>query len=925
MNAVTRLLSSVVALLVCLVPATAQQNKYTWQEENCPRQFNVSGVFHVPDAAAKAQVVLNYTDEENYFAITFRDRELAAMQVVRGKGAPLWPARKLPSGSDFAFVIKVRKDRLTTVVNGNLTGIAALKTRSVGGRVGTSVVGSATVEQLRVQEVEPVYFTDDFMRTEEESGEWKTVSGQWRTKSIETVNPDPVRSANPFSYYSVAAGKSITVAGRWFWDSYLYRVSVKPEAPGAVGLVLYYQDPRNYLAFRWWSADSSHTGRARQLLYVREGVEHVESATGSGYQAKQWYRFTVKATDTQLRGFVDGEQAFAVESPPFCGGKIGLYAEQCTGAAFDDVLCTHWDSPADDPSPCLDAPRITPQFAKEDTMKAWANPDYDWQQGEDNWWWNRGEFWGDAALAGDLPNPEGVTATAAFTLHAVKGKPNSGYTLSTESSADGSALVYSLARQGTSIGKGKVAVGGWPVKVEVRRHEKMLLASVAGDCVLSYVDSHPLSGTGSALRTTGKRLPTQQIQAMGACYLDDTFSSAPVNWWQGKGKWEVTNRWQCSPDWSWIGGWKSVAPTLWTKRAIGGDFTLEAYVCNKMEQDGPMGYTHPGDLNVTVCADGRDLGSGYSFIYAGWNNTASGMFRKGEECVPRNAKAFLRNANSRNMGFHRKWFVVRVERRGNRLRHWVDDELISEFTDPSPIPSGRIALWTIGNDQFTNGLVIARARLWYEHEAEAQPFPPNRILTEAGDPWNDRRAPVAPDASSVKHDFATSTHGWSGYGRPDGAIVSLDTTTAASGNSSLRIENAGTGGDLTVWSGVGPFDGLKLDKLRFTYRIPAEVKVNLFLQVEGRYYAFEFTGGPQPPETCPSLGKIEKVQADNQWRRAEVDLGSALRRALPNRNSLQVDRICFSAPLVTYYRAGIGGNGWGTKWNLDDFELTNSK
>jgi hypothetical protein len=151
--------------------------------------------------------------------------------------------------------------------------------------------------------------------------------------------------------------------------------------------------------------------------------------------------------------------------------------------------------------------------------------------------------------------------------------------------------------------------------------------------------------------------------------------------------------------------------------------------------------------------------------------------------------------------------------------------------------------------------------------------------------------------------------------------VSLDETTAASGKRSLKVGTVGGGGDFTVWAGVGPFDALKLRTLRFAYRVPSEVKVNLYLQMKGRYYAIEFTGGPQPPNTCKTLGQIEDVVTDNQWHRAEFDLGTALQAASPESPSILVSQMCFSAPKDTYYLAGLGGNGWGVSYHLDDFEL----
>jgi len=644
-------------------------------------------------------------------------------------------------------------------------------------------------------------------------------------------------------------------------------------------------------------------------------------ASGSGYEVGQWYRLLVKATDSRLDCSIDGKPVLEVFSPPLGGGRIGLYAEKCALVSFDDVLCRHWESAEDDLSPRLDAPRVMPQFEQEDTMQEWANPDYDWRRGDDNWWWHRGRFWGDASISVDLPDPEGAAATAEFCFHAEPGQPDSGYRLFTESASDGSRLSYRLTRRGQLLGEGNVKVESWPLPLEVRRNGSLLLLDVGNERVLTARDPQPLTGTGIALRTTGKRIPTQQIYPTSTNCLDDTFAAAPVNWWQGNGRWEVTNRWQCDPRWSWMTGWQSCAPVLWSKIAIAGDFILEAYVSNKMEQQGGIAYTHPGDLNVTVCADGKDLGSGYSFIFAGWRNTGSGLFRRGEECVPRNTKAVLRNPSNLNFDFHRNWFLVRVERQGNRLRHWVEDELVSEFTDPDPIPSGHIALWTLGNDQLNNGIVVARVRLWFERAVEAAPFPARRFVAKEDDPWKFAMKPLPAQTMSLRHDFESDTQGWSGFNRREGALVSLDSSTAASGRKCLLIENPTSGGDFTLWSGVPPFEAMKMGTLRFAYNIPPEVKVNLYLRIGQGWYAIEFTGGPQPPGTCPMLGKIEGVVADNHWHTAEFDLRAALRRLLPAVSSVLVERLCFSAPSDTYYRAGIGGNGLGCKWRLDAFEL----
>lgn len=905
--------------------AVAGRAPYTWLEEECPPQFDLSGVVHwpaPPSPQAKVKIVFNYVDRENHYAVALTPQELKAVRVTNGKTTPLWKRRGLQPVSTFRLVLKRRSDHIALIVDGRLMGTCRER-HGEGGRTGALTAGGVTLDSFRMQEIASLYFTDDFMRTEDQTGAWEPVSGRWKVKAVDSVEPDPRRSANPFSYEVAAKEIGLTVAGHWFWDSELFRAAVRPDASGAVGLVVFYQDPKNYALFRWLGNETAPAGNACQLVWVRAGKPQVVAAAGKGYQRGQWYQLMVKATDTCVQAFIDGNPVVTAGSPPFCSGKIGLYAQRCRRATFDDVFCRHWAGKADDPSPFLEAPRITEQFTKEQTMSGWASPDSDWVPVADSeWLWNRGVFWGDASLSVELPFLEERNGFAELAIHADGDDPTSGYVLSLHPAAEGSSLDCRLRRRHRELATKSLAVGEWPVHVELRRHEDLLLVEVGTQRVLSVRDPHPLPGTRTALRTVGLDLPFSGVFATGTHYLDDTFATAPVRWWQGKGNWHLTSRWSCSPGWTWLAGTGSMAPVLWTKKAFAGDFAVEAFVANKMDLPAPPGYSHPGNLNLTVCGDGRTLGSGYSFIYGGWDYTASGMFRQGTECVPRTSEGLVHPAANTNMDFHRHWFRVRVERRGNHLRHWVDDRLLSDYEDPHPIPAGRIALWTMGNEYYTGGIMVARVRVWYEREARAPDFPEVHDAGEESGPWDKPLPPVPATLSVVRHDFERDTCGWSGYNRKDGAVASVDTATAAGGKQSLLIRTAGSGGDFTVWAGVGRFDAAKLPRLRFAYKVPADVKVNLYLRVQGRYYAVEFTGGPQPPRTCRTLGRFADVKADNHWHHASFNLAAAFRALGLSTDSIKVTQLCFSTPKSTYYRVGIGGNGWGASYHLDDFELS---
>jgi hypothetical protein len=192
---------------------------------------------------------LNYRSQDDHYVVAFVGQELRALKVEGGKIIPLWPPCPLSPAPAHSFVIKRRAHRLAVVVDGKLMGQAPDEA-APGGRLGSSVGEGIPFDSLSVQEVEPVYFTDDFMRTADQMGVWEPVCGKWKVKAVDSVEPDPARSANPFSFGVTAPERAVAVAGYGFWDSYLYQVAVKPEAPGAVGLVAFYQDPQNYVLFR---------------------------------------------------------------------------------------------------------------------------------------------------------------------------------------------------------------------------------------------------------------------------------------------------------------------------------------------------------------------------------------------------------------------------------------------------------------------------------------------------------------------------------------------------------------------------------------------------------------------------------------------------------------------------------------------------
>jgi hypothetical protein len=100
-----------------------------------------------------------------------------------------------------------------------------------------------------------------------------------------------------------------------------------------------------------------------------------------------------------------------------------------------------------------------------------------------------------------------------------------------------------------------------------------------------------------------------------------------------------------------------------------------------------------GDIKIEVYGDGSSRATSESYtatsyvvIFGGWNNSMNIIARMDE------------HADNRAVGPRRpvvqgQTYHLRVERNGNRIAAWVDDELLAEMDDPEPL-EGR------GHDHF---------------------------------------------------------------------------------------------------------------------------------------------------------------------------------------------------------------------------------
>jgi len=144
----------------------------------------------------------------------------------------------------------------------------------------------------------------------------------------------------------------------------------------------------------------------------------------------------------------------------------------------------------------------------------------------------------------------------------------------------------------------------------------------------------------------------------------------------------------------------------------------------------------------------------------------------------------------------------------------------------------------------------------------------------------------------------------------------------------LKITNA-YAGSFGIDTKVPAFNAEDYGHLFFDYLIPPTkdrnkvVRVNIFLRLKGVYHGVNFTG---PSEVRPGsvfLGTIAKVEADGKWHRAHVPIRDWLRQIYPREGQLQVEEVVIGNwNSSNYLMAGIGGNGAGANWQMDNFSIT---
>ena len=222
---------------------------------------------------------------------------------------------RLPLRSPVRFIVQCRKTEVAVTCRGRFMGAFARESGKC--LLKTEAAKGVAVSDARFQPYEPVFFSDDFMRTDDaDDSVWTAVRGKWQLSKAAQVS----YAASPFRLQCVEGQDALYTTGHRFWHDYLCQVSVRPRtARSSVGLGFCLGASSAGHLFR-------HNAVERRFELVRrtaQGEELIAQRPG-GLRARQWYRLGVAVCGTHVRCLVDETEVLRVSSAWFVEGNVGL-------------------------------------------------------------------------------------------------------------------------------------------------------------------------------------------------------------------------------------------------------------------------------------------------------------------------------------------------------------------------------------------------------------------------------------------------------------------------------------------------------------------------------------------------------------------------------------------------------------------------
>jgi len=631
-----------------------------------------------------------FRDAANYFLFRWNADKPDApgrRQFVKVKNGVEQILQEAPGGYTpqqcYSMSVRVNRHTIHTYIDGHLVFTAY--DRDLGyGKVGLYTAGStvASFDDVFVRKDRSLF--DSFAFGSMKA--WQPLGGKWQTVPLESGRPD---GPHAFMADVQAAGKAVT--GEDSWHSYTFTATVSKWNAGEVGLAARYRDEANHYLYSV-SAAGKHT-----LAKFHNGRREVLAQAEYPVDLKSSNSLYFSADGRHLSAGVNGSKVFEQMDESIDSGRAALYAAQTGTVYFRDVEID-MSKPAE---PVLTTNEI---FEAEKTMAIWASRLADWineHETIDNrvyaTSWHRADFPGDVEMTVKFDELPPGDAAVRLAICGEERELSSGYQLAIRQ-ADG--LRLELLRKGEPAAS-KTVPAQEPARVSLKRKGAHIIVLVNYRPVMSIKDGSPINGLNVGIAQRGIQVSKDDVEVFCPNVYVYSFDKSPSDWRVASGTWQVTSRWSCDPRWSFFSGQSEKDAIIWCKRLLKGDVTLEFAAAIKMDRERGGSYEYAADINAGIAADGRDLTSGYSFMYGGWNNSSTSILR-GSEVAAKDEKLRIPAGG----GLHRRWFYFKIRKQGGRLQYFIDNRLVLEYTDTEPLTGDRIAIWT-----HNNGIMVAKVRI----------------------------------------------------------------------------------------------------------------------------------------------------------------------------------------------------------------------
>ncbi len=684
--------------------------------------------------------------------------------------------------------------------------------------------------------------------------------------------------------------QSLLLTGYPFWFDYSFRASVKPLGEGYIGLVFYYRDAKNYFAFRWYGDNSHRKGKINtlELVSVEKGIETVLASKPGGFFSDQYSEMRVSVIGDEATAYIDKVAVLSFKSNSLTFGKAGLEVGEGYGVYFDDVRIVNSHNYIDEPR----RRAVNDIHKQQSDMRDWSDPSRDFSVR-----FSSGSYV--FSYKYDCFNTTSVILypSARYKFFCIDA-------FADDKGQNGIKLLFTPSTNEFEISCGDykkneiVKEFNTPqANMEFVFERNSVAIYKSGKHYLTH--NLPVSASGTRFSITGLN---EVYRGRTACVeiresddvKDYTFDESPTDWFVLDGKWGVMNKWICDPRWSWFGGVNLNGPAaIASKYDLEGDFSVDAYFASMMMVNDPP-YEMLGNYCMSVCTNGRDISSGYSYFIGGSMNYWIGVMR-GEDVMRRENR---RSRNFRmlphdnrlqylqNEVVHQRWFHGRITRIGKTLSFYFDGNLFHSFDDPQMLAGKRVMLWT-----YHNGWLLSRVRVAAQKLVPVQPeFSTEQHFDTKW--WNDAGARRSRLSAAID--------------KPDKDLITV--TLVENGNFAVHAKNS-------------IIELSEFPSLSFSAALPPGFVGDLYFDHNGITHRVRISGPAQDEPLMPSIGEVP-FECDGRLHTVVIPIARMLAEYIgESAGKLTISNVRFGQ-LYThdYIAAGFKGNRAGAKFVLGAIE-----